>query len=132
MIIFCDGGSRGNPGPAASAFVVTRDEKTVFNGSKYLGVDTNNVAEYTAVLIALEWLSKNSNEEEVIFNLDSQLVERQLNGFYKIKSENLRKLIVKIKNIISEYKLKVKFVWGYREKNKLADSLVNEELDKNR
>ena len=67
MIIYCDGGSRGNPGPAASAFVVTQDkqslspsgdEKVIYKEGKYLGIETNNVAEYTAVLLATEWLAK--------------------------------------------------------------------------
>jgi len=129
MIIYCDGGSRGNPGLAASAFVVTENEKVIYKESKFIGTDTNNVAEYTAVLIALKWLSENKTSDEVVFNLDSQLVERQLNGVYKIKNENLKKYVKEIKEIISKENLKVKFMWGYRSNNKLADSLVNEELD---
>ena len=66
MIIYCDGGSRGNPGPAASAFVVTEDGKTIFKDSKFLGVETNNVAEYTAVLLAIEWLSDKKAKGEII------------------------------------------------------------------
>lgn len=131
MIIYCDGGSRGNPGPAASAFVVTNDEKLVFKGSKFLSVETNNVAEYTAVSIAIDWLIGEKIYDDVIFNLDSQLVERQLNGFYKIKNEKLKKLAEEIKLKIQTSNLKVKFRWGYRSDNTLADDLVNEELDRN-
>ncbi len=127
MIIYCDGGSRGNPGPAASAFVVTEDGKTIFKDSKFLGVETNNVAEYTAVLLAIEWLSDKKAKGEIIINLDSQLVERQLNGFWKIKSPKLKLLADEIKSKA----VKVKFVWNYRIKNILADDLVNEELDLN-
>ncbi len=131
MIIFCDGGSRGNPGPAASAFVVTNNDKLVFKGSKFLGVETNNVAEYTAVSIAVDWLIDEKVGDEIIFNLDSQLVERQLNGIYKIKNEKLKNLADEIKLKIKSSNLKVKFRWGYRSDNTLADDLVNEELDRN-
>ena len=127
MIIYCDGGSRGNPGPAASAFVVTEDGKTIFKDSKFLGIETNNIAEYTAVLLAIEWLSDKKSKGEVVINLDSQLVERQLNGFWKIKSPKLKLLADEIKSKA----VKVKFVWNYRTKNILADDLVNEELDLN-
>lgn len=142
LIIYCDGGSRGNPGPAASAFVVTQDGNVIYKGSKFLGNETNNVAEYTAVLLAVEWLTKQykvhkqslplrGSTEYIVINLDSQLVERQLNGKYKIKNEKLKVLYDQIKNQISNFKFQISFHWGYREKNVLADSLVNEELDLN-
>lgn len=128
MIIYCDGGSRGNPGPAASAFVVVDDGKVKYKKSKYLGVETNNVAEYTAVLMAVEWLAK---QPAATINLDSQLIERQLNGYYKIKNENLKKIFDQIKLKIKDNRLRINFVWNYRTKNTLADDLVNEELDLN-
>lgn len=131
IIIYCDGGSRGNPGPAASAFVVTNNDKLFFKGSKFLGIETNNVAEYTAVSIAVDWLINEKINSEIIFNLDSQLVERQLNGFYKIKNEKLKVLADQIKNKIKTSNLNIKFRWGYRSDNTLADDLVNEELDNN-
>nr|MBP9759690.1 ribonuclease HI family protein [Candidatus Dojkabacteria bacterium] len=135
-LIYCDGGSRGNPGPAASAFVVTNLEgKLIYSEGKYLGIETNNVAEYEAVLLAVNWIAKKqiSNIKlQITINLDSQLVERQLNGFYKIKSNKLIVLADKIKTIVNNNNLKITFVWGYREKNKLADSLVNETLDKSK
>lgn len=134
VIVFCDGGSRGNPGPAASAFVVTEKETVIYKEGKFIGVNTNNIAEYNAVLMAVKWLSKNQEavttmESEIVFNLDSQLVERQLNGFYKIKNQNLMNYVLEIKKLISDNKLDIKFTWGYRSNNKLADSLVNEALD---
>lgn len=129
MIIYCDGGSRGNPGNSASAIVVTVDEKVVYKESKFLGTNTNNVAEYNAVLLAVNYLINNNIKNEVIINLDSQLVERQLNGFYKVKDLKLKELFENIKNNITNNNLKTKFVWGYRSKNKLADELVNVELD---
>ncbi len=136
-IIFCDGGSRGNPGPAASAFVVVgQDNKLIYKEGKYLGIETNNVAEYSAVLLALNWLIKNSLtlnflSEKISFRLDSQLVERQLNGLYRVKDIKLKKLFDEIKKLIQEYNLKITFIWSYRDKNILADSLVNKTLDDN-
>lgn len=133
MIIYCDGGSRGNPGPAASAFVVTEENKVIYKESKYLGIETNNIAEYNAVLLAVNWLVHQSpitnHLSPVIINLDSQLVERQLNGHYKIKNEKLKLLANEIKLKIENYKLKILFTWDYRDKNTLADDLVNKTLD---
>lgn len=136
LIIYCDGGSRGNPGPAASAYVVTEKEKVIDKGSKFLGRETNNVAEYSAVKLAIEWISQNLDKlvfhDLIIVNLDSQLVERQLNNVYKIKNEKLKIIYNEIKSLITNTKLNVRFVWNYREKNQLADSLVNFELDENK
>lgn len=130
MIIYCDGGSRGNPGPAASAFVATENNEVLYKESKYLGIETNNVAEYNAVLIALNWIKDTNPIDTVIINLDSQLIERQINGFYKVKNEKLKKLhnnvLIKLKSINT----KIEFVWNYRTDNELADNLVNEELDR--
>lgn len=130
MIIYCDGGSRGNPGPAASAFVATSDDEVVYKESKYLGHETNNVAEYNAVLIALNWIKDTSPQEEVIINLDSQLIERQINGFYKVKNEKLKILHDEVVSKLKDIKSKIQFVWNYRTDNELADNLVNEELDR--
>ena len=132
MIIYCDGGSRGNPGSAACAFVVVENDVVIFKEGKYLGIETNNVAEYTAVLQAVKWLSKQkvtNSKSQVIINLDSQLVERQLNGFYKVKNEKLKSLHSEVLELISSSGLLIKFQWGYRSKNSIADDLVNETLD---
>jgi ribonuclease HI len=129
MIIYCDGGSRGNPGPAASAFVAVKDDEIVYKESKFLGIETNNVAEYQAVLMALNWIIDSNLKGELVVNLDSQLVERQINGKYKVKSEKLKKFHKKILDILTINNLKIKFVWAYRSDNELADTLVNEELD---
>lgn len=132
LIIYCDGGSRGNPGPSASAFVASVDGKVIYKESKFLGNETNNVSEYTAVFMAVTWLSQLNPKLYflITFNLDSQLVERQLNNKYKIKSEKLKMIYDKIKLLITDHKLQTRFVWNYRDKNHLADLLVNEELDK--
>lgn len=131
--IFCDGGARGNPGPAAAAFVVYKNGKQIYKGSKFLGEATNNIAEYSAVILALEWLARQElkDVETVSFVLDSELVTKQLNGLYKIKNENLRLLITKAKGLERKIKSRIAYTWSPRSKNKIADSLVNKELDEN-
>ena len=134
IIIHTDGGSRSNPGPAASAFVVEKDGKTIYEGSKFLGKATNNVAEYTGVIIALQWLLENSTRypvSSIQFILDSELVVKQLKGLYKVKDENLRNLFFEIFSLIKKINSKVTFQHTLRAGNKRADFLVNEELDRN-
>ena len=132
LIIHTDGGSRGNPGPAASGFVVEMGGKEVYKGSKYLGKQTNNVAEYSAVIIALEWLSLSpftAHCSQITFFLDSELVVKQINGIYKVKDETLKILVAKIIEMLKMYSVKVTFKNVPREQNKEADLLVNQELD---
>ena len=129
--VYCDGGSRGNPGPAASAFVVIEKGDVIISKSFYLGKTTNNVAEYTAVYKALLWLSNSSYKNySTAFYLDSELVVNQLNGNYKVKSENLKPIFIKSKRLFNKLP-KVTFVSVPRDKNKLADHLVNVSLDEN-
>lgn len=135
LVVNCDGGSRGNPGPAASAFVVSENGKEIFSKGEYIGVDTNNVAEYKAVLMALSWIKENDIKESISsveFILDSELVVRQLTGVYKIKNENLKKLATEIKDILNTSNIKIIFKNVLREKNKTADFLVNKTLDENK
>jgi ribonuclease HI len=131
LIIYCDGGSRGNPGPAASAYVVTLNKKVIHSEGKHLGIETNNVAEYTAVLLAVDWITKKYTDKasEVVINLDSQLIQRQLIGQYKVKNEKLKMLYGEILSRISKFGFRISFQWGYRDKNELADMLVNKTLD---
>lgn len=79
--------------------------------------------------MALTWVKDSSPTGEVIINLDSQLIERQINGQYKVKDSKLVKLHDKVILILNELKTKPKFIWNYRNGNELADDLVNEELD---
>ncbi len=131
--IYCDGGARGNPGPAAYSFIVVENEKVVYKKSRFLGRRTNNFAEYSGVLAALEWLIKKSaGLDNVPIFLDSQLAVKQLNGEYKVKSSNLKPLITKIKLLENNMDTKINFYFLPRDKNKLADFLVNKTLDKNR
>lgn len=129
--VYSDGGARGNPGPAASAFIVLRSNKVIQNESKYLGNATNNFAEYTGVLMALKWLKDNleNSKEQIHFLLDSELVVNQLKGKYKIKSENLKPIINQIKTVEKNILNEIIYYYIPREKNKLADYLVNKVLD---
>ena len=129
LTIYCDGGSRGNPGPAASAFVVFSGSIKICEGSKHLGTSTNNVAEYTALLMALRYLAKEKVEGDVRIVLDSQLVTRQMQGSYKVKNERLIKLFLEAKKIEGALRAKVVYSWSAREGNKEADALVNKTLD---
>lgn len=131
--IFSDGGSRGNPGPAACAFIVEKEGKIIFSQSKYLGKETNNVAEYSGVILALNWLktfSKKTEVNKVYYYLDSLLIVNQLNGLFKIKNENLKKYFNAIKETEKEIPSTIIYKHIYREKNKFADLLVNKTLDK--
>lgn len=118
-----DGGSRGNPGQAACAYVVYAEGNLREKRGKYLGIATNNVAEYEGVLFALESLRENNLD----FYLDSLLVVNQLKGLWKIKDENLKVLNLKIKDLTKNLKVS----WNHipREENFEADALVNETLD---
>ena len=132
LTIFSDGGSRGNPGNASCAFVVYEKEEIVLKDSKYLGLATNNVAEYNGVVFALtSVVNRFGKGIEVKFNMDSELVVKQLTGVYRIKDKNLIELAMKIKKIIKDNEIRVDFVHILREKNKMADALVNENLDEN-
>lgn len=132
--IFSDGGARGNPGPAACAFVVILGEKVIHQGSKYLGISTNNVAEYNGVLLAMKWLKESKatiNIDKVTFYLDSQLVTRQLLGEYKIKNRNLIKLAGNIKSLEYDLPVKINFTAISRENNTMPDSILNNTIDEN-
>lgn len=130
--IFSDGGARGNPGPAACAIVAqnTRGE-VLHKESKYFNTATNNVAEYQGLIMGLTWIleNKNSKEFEINFYMDSELVIKQVNGLYKVKDVNLKKLHDQVKSLIAKISSTIVFQHVPRHKNKLADLLVNQELD---
>lgn len=128
LIINTDGGSRGNPGPAGIGAVFADESGEVIAKYKeYIGEATNNIAEYKALILALE-KSKDFEVDEIECRLDSELVVKQLNGEYKVKDEKMKKLFTRVQKLI--FFKPVKFVHVRREKNKLADALVNEALDK--
>jgi mutator protein MutT len=128
VIIYTDGGSRGNPGQSASGFVVKdSQEKTLFEGGKYLGITTNNQAEYQAVKLALEKaLEIGAHYAE--FRLDSQLVVNQLNGIFQIRNRDLWPIHNNIKELIDKFE-QVTFTHVRREFNHEADAMVNKILD---
>jgi ribonuclease HI len=129
-VVYCDGGARGNPGPAAAAFVVKQNGKNIFQHGQAIGVATNNIAEYTAVLLSLRWLSQNKIHcSSLTYILDSELVTKQLNGDYKIKNDNLKTLAIEIREALKIVDIPVTFKHVKREFNKDADSLVNKTLD---
>ena len=132
--IYCDGGARGNPGPAACAFVVKDSSgKIIHEQGFYLGTATNNQAEYQAVIEALKWVSAlNPQPSTLNFYLDSQLVVNQLKGEYKVKDPGLKIKHLEIKRLISNFKFQISnFVYVPREQNSRADFVVNQTLDKN-
>ncbi len=123
-----DGGSRGNPGESAIGVVINFPNEPTIEIKEKIGISTNNVAEYTAVRTALENIKKRTCEMSVEITMDSELVQRQLTGIYKIKDENLRKIYQDIK-ILEKNFPSVKYHHVKREMNKIADSLVNAALD---
>lgn len=126
--VFCDGGARGNPGPAAYGFVVKQNGTIIHEESDFLGIGTNNFAEYTALIKALEYLTQKYHREEVNFFLDSLLVVNQMSGLYKIKSASIRELVIKVRELESNFK-SVSYNHVPRSMNKEADKLVNFALD---
>jgi ribonuclease HI len=135
LIVFTDGGSRGNPGPAASGVVIKdHQNKDLICFGKYLGHTTNNVAEYQGVIEALSWLINNpiggTKERKIYFYLDSKLVVSQLSGLYKIKDLKLKSLVIKIKELEEKIGSKIFYNFVPRFENYQADSLVNQTLNK--
>lgn len=128
LIIYTDGVSRGNPGDAGIGVVFKDSKGAVINEiGKYIGTTTNNVAEYTALINALEYAVKHKAASADIF-LDSELVVRQMNGIYRVKDENLALLFNKAQALIKKIK-KVTLTHVPREKNKEADNLANKAVD---
>jgi ribonuclease HI/pterin-4a-carbinolamine dehydratase len=126
--IYTDGGSRGNPGPSASGFVLfDENDEVIVDKGVYLGITTNNQAEYTALKLALEEAKKLGASEIKVF-MDSMLVVNQMNGIFKIKNRDLWPLHDAIKQLASGFK-KVSYTHVPRELNKLADAAVNRALD---
>lgn len=126
--VFTDGGARGNPGPAAIGVVILDENDNMISQSgKYIGTATNNVAEYSALIEALELL-KEIDVYRVIFYTDSSLVYNQIKGFWKIKNPDMKLLNEQAKKMLYELP-GYNFIHIPREKNKDADRLVNKALD---
>jgi ribonuclease HI len=130
-LIYSDGGSRGNPGPAASAFIaLSENNALLMKDARCIGSGTNNQAEYEALIAALEFASK-VKAEEVVCHLDSELVTKQLNGEYSVKNPKLKKLWLRVHDLAKGFK-KVSYsnVPRTHPTIQAADTLVNEVLDK--
>ncbi|MBL7047787.1 MAG: ribonuclease HI family protein [Candidatus Marinimicrobia bacterium] len=128
LVIYTDGGARGNPGPAASGVVIFDDqEKILGEYSEFLGEATNNQAEYRAIVLALEKAIELEGEKIILYS-DSELVIKQLNHKYKVKDSKLSALFVEIWNLAQNFN-SIEYQHVPREKNKLADAQVNKCLD---
>ncbi len=125
--IHTDGAARGNPGPAAFAYVITRNGAPVDEHAACLGETTNNVAEYTALVRALERASE-LGAHRLIIHSDSELMVKQMNGQYQVKSDDLRGLYEQAKQLVRRLQ-SVSFVHVRRGQNSHADRLCNEVLD---
>lgn len=131
LIIYTDGGARGNPGPAAiGAVLIDQQAKVVAEISECIGEATNNQAEYRAVIAALT-KAKSLGASELEFFLDSELVVKQLKLEYKVKNAELVPLFLQVHNLAVGFK-KVTFKHVRREQNVEADKLVNLALDAKR
>ena len=132
--VFTDGGSRGNPGPAAiGVYIVDEKNNVLFSQGAPIGIATNNIAEYKAVIAALTWLvaqqSLHLKHDGISFYLDSQLVCRQITQIYKVKNAALERLLFQIRALEQGMQKPIEYYHIPREKNKKADALVNRALD---
>ena len=135
IIIYTDGGARGNPGPAAIGVVIADTRgNTLKTYGQTIGIKTNNEAEYQAVIFAVKKIKQLFGKEkaramQIEIRMDSELAVEQLSNRYKIQGENLQKLFMEIHNLLIDVKGEVTFTHVPREQNKQADRLVNEALE---
>jgi ribonuclease HI len=135
IIMYTDGGARGNPGPAGIGAVIQDGEGNVIKEvSKYIGEQTNNFAEYEALIEALNEAKKIFGERlrdmQIEVRMDSELVVRQLSGIYKVKEPTLKEQFARVAKIRLEDAPNMLFTHVFREKNSHADRLVNAAVDK--
>ena len=126
--IYIDGGSRGNPGPAGIGVVILDERgKKIKDIAKYIGETTNNIAEYNALLYGLEEVLI-IRADEILINMDSELIAKQLSGDYRVKDSNIKPLFERALNMLKSFKsFEIKHIG--REKNKEADKLVNKAIN---
>jgi ribonuclease HI len=133
ITIFTDGGSRGNPGPAGAGAAIYKGEKEIGSVSKFLGTQTNNWAEYEALILALETTHRllgSPVTSLVTIKMDSELIVKQMRGEYKVKNPDMKIKHQRVKELILESFPKIEFVHVRREYNKRADELANEAMDR--
>jgi ribonuclease HI len=127
-----DGGARGNPGPAAIGVVVHQNGKVIHEHKKYIGEQTNNTAEYEALLYSVQWLQSFLSDnpiEHCEFLLDSKLVIEQTQGHWKVKEAHLQTYVQKIRSLLQTLSCSYSFRYVPRAQNAEADALVNQALD---
>lgn len=129
LIIYSDGGARGNPGPAGIGVVIIDDDsgETVETHSEFVGEKTNNQAEYLALILGLQ-RAGDLGAAEVTCVLDSELAVKQMKGEYRVKNGNIKPLFADAKELVKRIE-KVNFLAVRRAENKVADKLVNQALD---
>ena len=128
--IYTDGAPRGNPGKAGAGAVVYKDNKELFSLRKFLGIKTNNYAEYMALICALQELTKTNEykKAKVEVYADSKLLIEQANGNWKVKNENIKPLFAELMNLVKEFR-DISFTHIPRAENSKADALANEAID---
>lgn len=127
--IFTDGGARGNPGIAGyGVYIEDENNKKIYEEGKFLGIKTNNEAEYMGLIGALTWVESNASEAEIQINSDSQLLVRQMKGLYKVKAPHLKILWAKALDLSFGKKIEYKEI--RRELNSKADELANLAMDR--
>lgn len=136
LTIFTDGGSLNNPGEAASAFLIYSGDHLIYKEGKRIGIASNNVAEYTALINALTKVKELQNDPSMkkfdLINVfaDSQLMVNQVNGLYKVKHADMRDKIMQIRILETAINIPIAYTHVLREKNAEADALVKEALSK--
>lgn len=131
LVIYTDGGSRGNPGPAGAGAAIYRNDVEVATVSQFLGEQTNNWAEYEALILGLDaakpFLEGQNMEVEV--RMDSELIVRQMNGEYKVRDPDLKLQHARVRDILSDNFFNIEFKHVRREDNERADELANIAMD---
>jgi ribonuclease HI len=133
IIIYTDGGARGNPGPSGSGAVIYDGERKVAEISEYLGIQTNNFAEYEALILALEKTKELFGDPvpvPVAVRMDSELIVKQMKGEYKVKHPVLKEKFTRVKTLLAESFPHVSFSHVRRELNAEADALANAAMDR--
>lgn len=127
LTIYTDGASRNNPGEAGAGIYILRDGEPFGQIARYLGQTTNNIAEYTAAIIGLEYAASAGARSVKLF-ADSELLVKQINGLYKVRNEGLKPLYARVKDLIARIgSVEVEYI--PRAKNKEADALANKAID---
>ena len=129
LLLNTDGGSRGNPGPAAYGYVIQDGAGIILEKcGNYIGITTNNIAEYEGLLAGVKWVVEHHNKAELVIKMDSLLIVNQIKGLFKVKNPGLLLKWREVRGLLSQLP-KYTIEHTYREGNSLADALVNEALD---